>query len=131
MYVDLAKQIINRKKFGRLTAEQRNYLRILIRQPNISIEKISSMYLVIRNVLYSLKQGREYSNDWIKFESKFSISSINKPALCQIIHDFVVKTEIPIKAKDIQRMIIKNYDIEIPINRIISLMKEDINLSYK
>ena len=63
MYVDLAKQIINRKKFGRLTAEQRNYLRILIRQPNIYIEKISSMYLVSRSVLYSLKQGREYRND--------------------------------------------------------------------
>ena len=78
-----------------------------------------------------MKQGREYSNDWIKSESKFSISSINKPALSQIIHDFVVKTDISIKTKDIQRMIIKNYDIEIPINRIISLMKEDINLSYK
>ena len=64
-------------------------------------------------------------------ESKFSISSINKPALSKIIHDFVVKTDIQIKTKDIQRMIIKNYDIEIPINRIISLMKEDINLSYK
>ena len=63
MYVDLAKQIINRKKFGRLTAEQSNYLRILIRQPNISIEKISSMYLVSKSVLYSLKQGRKYSND--------------------------------------------------------------------
>ena len=52
MYVDLAKQIINRKKFGRLTTEQRNYLRILIRQPKISIEKISSMYFVSRSVLY-------------------------------------------------------------------------------
>ena len=31
MYVDLAKQIINLKKFGRLTAEQSNYLRIFIR----------------------------------------------------------------------------------------------------
>ena len=130
-YADIIKHIKNRKKFGKLTTMQRNYLRKLLWQSNHSIKEISLKYFVSKSLLYSLKQGRECSSDNNTIKPDFSISTINEPTLKRFINDFVVKTEVPIKAKDVQEMIFKDYSIEIPIGRIILIMKEDLNLTYK
>ena len=82
-------------------------------------------------MLYSLKQGRECSSDNNTIKPEFSISTINEPTLKRFINDFVIKTEVPIKAKDVQEMIFKDYSIQIPIGRIILIIKEDLNLTYK
>ena len=60
----------------------------------------------------------------------FSISTINEPTLKRFINEFVVKTEVPTEAKDVQEMIFKDYSIQIPIGRIILKMKEDLNVTY-
>ena len=50
--------------------------------------------------------------------------------LSKLIKDYVEKFDVPIKAKDIQRMILRSCCIEIPTSFIIYIMKNELNLSY-
>ena len=67
----------------------------------------------------------------IQLSLNFPYRPLMSQQLKRFINDFVVKTEVPIKAKNVQEMIFKDYSIQIPIGRIILIMKEDLNLTYK
>ena len=113
-----------------MTTEQQNYLRELACQPNNSIEEITSNYLIWKGALYNLRQGREYNSDHARSKIKLIYQPLIR-VLSKLIKDYVEKSDVQIKAKDIQRMIFRSCSIEIATSLIIYLMKNELNLSYK
>ena len=121
-----------RNKHQLLSVHEKHYLKSKIDQDKTSISKLWQTYSISRSTLYSIRV-----NNRIDLENTFDIykrtiqDKETNEAIEKIISNYLNDKKGVFTSKDIQFKLCTEYSINISLNKIRKLMKEQLNLSFK
>ena len=128
---NVEKSLYFRSKHSRLDNYQRDFLCKQIQDKNADISQISGVFRVSKGVLYNLKKMKKYSSSSNVNLLKDNTKLIEKDRLDSLIDHIVRRSTIPVKINDIWQQLQREHNIRAPIHKVSSILKWDLNCSYK
>ena len=124
-------EIITRPKHQKLTKDQLFYLKSIINTSKLSISEISCKYDIWPTTLRKIKHLslEELSHHLIKNFKALDFK--NKQIIENEVMKFYNKSSNTFTSKDVQKYLIENSNVVLPLNKLVWIMKNDLNLPYK
>ena len=123
--------IFNRRKGQKLSRDQLVFIRNQILTTGLSIEELSRKYFICPSTLSKIKKLTNSELEFIPFRKLEHISDSKANFIKLKIWEYFQNSEFQITAPDIQKYLLENFELKWSLNLILTIMKEDLNLSFQ
>ena len=128
---NIENEIIKRPKHHKLTKEQLLYIKLLFNNSKLSISEISWKYYICESTLRKIKHLTIEEIYQLPLRNFQNIETKRQDIIEQRIINFYNETSNTFTSKDVQKYLLENTSDFIPLNKLVSIMKNNLGLSYK
>ena len=124
-------EIIMRPKSKKLSKTQLFYLKSVIDEGKLSISEISCKYYIWSTTLRKIKHLSHGELNHHPRRNFKTVDAKSKEMIENKITTFYDKWSSPFTSKDVQKHLIENTSVVLPLNKLVQMMKDDLNFTYK